>query len=77
MKCSFVKKIASIFFGAVQGGGGCNSLESGLLGGWGSVVASQAAPMLTKAIVPGKDLPVAFVLLFNVKNLVGDERKDS
>lgn len=49
----------------------------GFWGGWGSVVASQAAPVLTAAVVQGKDLPVAFVLLFNVKNLVGDERKDS
>jgi len=49
----------------------------GFQGGWGSAVASQAAPILTAAVVPGKDLPVAFVLLFNVKNLVGDERKGS
>lgn len=41
-------------------------------------MASPANPSSpTIGFVPGKDFSVAFILLFNVKNLVRDESKDS
>ena len=37
--------------------------------------ANPSSPIV--GFVPGKDLSVAFILLFKVKNLVRDEKKDS
>lgn len=37
--------------------------------------ANPSSPMM--GFMPGKDFSVAFIVLFNVKNLVRDERKYS